>query len=117
MINEPSQLEKIARAAADLVNTIYEFDFDPETIPKPLDYLDDLLVEAGYRPKPPALLEWPCSCVICGLEVRVKSVSREAAWDKLWELNGWAIRSSLSGEHFELLCPKHIDVPKGHYEA
>lgn len=47
---ERERLERIARRAADLVNAIYEFDFDPATIDEPLNCLDDVLVEAGYRP-------------------------------------------------------------------
>ena len=42
--------ERIARAAADLVNVIYEFDAEPSTMKEPLDALDDLLVEGGYCP-------------------------------------------------------------------
>lgn len=52
---ERERFEKIARSAAALVNTIYEFDFDPQTIDEPLNELDDLLVEAGYRPAPEPL--------------------------------------------------------------
>ena len=44
--------DKIARAAAKLVDTIYEFDFDPTTAGEQVDYLDDLLIDAGYRPAP-----------------------------------------------------------------
>lgn len=47
---ERERLERIARAAADLVSVIFECEFDPEPIQEPLARLDDVLVEAGYRP-------------------------------------------------------------------
>jgi hypothetical protein len=47
---ERERYEKIAWAAAKLVDVIYEFDFDLATIEEHLVYLDDVLVEAGYRP-------------------------------------------------------------------
>lgn len=54
---ERERFEKMAMAAADLVNAIYESDFDPATIETPLVCLDDVLIEAGYRP-PYEPVEW-----------------------------------------------------------
>lgn len=50
-------LEKVARAAASLVDVVYEFEDDAEHLAmcmqQPLEELDELLVAAGLRPRPP----------------------------------------------------------------
>ena len=49
-------LEEIAEAAAKLCDVWYEFADEPDglaCVAEPLDRLDDLLIEAGYRPPPP----------------------------------------------------------------
>jgi hypothetical protein len=51
-------LVKIAKASAKLVDAYYEFDeLDADSLEQclihPLEEVDDLLIEAGYRPEPP----------------------------------------------------------------
>lgn len=62
LLGEDEFHREIAKSAAELVNALYEFsghrderEWFFEAITEPLEALDELLVEAGYRPEPKPL--------------------------------------------------------------
>ena len=56
------------------------------------------------------------SCVVCGRERKSEGFHFENALAMTTaDGSGWSWRYSVSGEWVELLCPDHVDAPKGWY--